>query len=86
MLRGALAASITPLREHGSALDDDAFEPLCDFYVAAGLDGLLALGTAGRGSCSASRSGAARRICSCRRRTGGFGSPSTAERRPLRTP
>ena len=49
MLRGALAASITPLREHGSAVDDDAFGPLCDFYVGAGLDGLLALGTAGEG-------------------------------------
>ena len=49
MLRGALAASITPLREHGSALDDDAFGPLCDFYVAAGLDGILAFGTAGEG-------------------------------------
>ena len=86
MLRGALAASITPLREHGSALDDDAFVPLCDFYVAAGLDGLLALGTAGEGILLlASRSGAARRICSCRRRTGGFGSPSIAERRPLWT-
>jgi len=49
MLRGALAASITPLRRHGSALDDDAFLPLCDFYVGAGLDGVLALGTAGEG-------------------------------------
>jgi len=49
MLRGALAASITPLRRHGSALDDDAFLPLCDFYVDAGLDGVLALGTAGEG-------------------------------------
>lgn len=49
MLNGALAASITPLREHGSSLDDDAFGPLVDFYVAAGLDGLLALGTAGEG-------------------------------------
>jgi len=49
MLRGALAASITPLRRHGSTLDDDAFLPLCDFYVDAGLDGVLALGTAGEG-------------------------------------
>ena len=48
-LHGALAASITPLREHGSAIDDDAFGPLVDFYVAAGLDGILALGTAGEG-------------------------------------
>lgn len=48
-LRGAFAASITPLREHGSAVDDDAFGPLCDFFVDAGLDGILALGTAGEG-------------------------------------
>jgi dihydrodipicolinate synthase/N-acetylneuraminate lyase len=49
MLKGALAASVTPLRELGSAVDDDAFEPLCDFYVEADLNGLLALGTAGEG-------------------------------------
>lgn len=49
MLHGALAASITPLRANGSALDDDGFEPLVDFYVREGLDGILALGTAGEG-------------------------------------
>ena len=49
MLHGTLAASVTPLREHGSALDDDAFGPLVDFYVDAGLDGILALGTTGEG-------------------------------------
>ena len=49
MLKGALAASITPLTDHGSALDDDAFEPLVDFFVDAGLDGVLVLGTAGEG-------------------------------------
>jgi dihydrodipicolinate synthase/N-acetylneuraminate lyase len=48
-LRGALAASITPLRDLGGELDDDAFGPLCDFYVESGLDGILALGTAGEG-------------------------------------
>ena len=48
-LQGALAASITPLREHGSALDDDAFGPLVEFFVSSGLDGILALGTAGEG-------------------------------------
>jgi dihydrodipicolinate synthase/N-acetylneuraminate lyase len=48
-LAGALAASITPLHEHGSAIDDNAFGPLVDFYVEAGLDGILALGTAGEG-------------------------------------
>jgi dihydrodipicolinate synthase/N-acetylneuraminate lyase len=48
-LGGALAASVTPLREHGSALDEDAFGPLVDFFVREGLDGILALGTAGEG-------------------------------------
>jgi len=48
-LRGALAASVTPLREHGNALDEGAFELLVDFYVREGLDGILALGTAGEG-------------------------------------
>lgn len=48
-LSGTLAASITPLREHGTEVDDDAFGPLTDFFVREGLDGLLALGTAGEG-------------------------------------
>jgi dihydrodipicolinate synthase/N-acetylneuraminate lyase len=48
-LRGALAASVTPLRENGSALDEDAFGPLVEFFVREGLDGVLALGTAGEG-------------------------------------
>ncbi|MGH3065463.1 MAG: dihydrodipicolinate synthase family protein [Gaiellaceae bacterium] len=49
MLRGAFAASVTPLTDHGSALDEDAFGPLMDFFVESGLDGILALGTAGEG-------------------------------------
>lgn len=48
-LHGALAASVTPLRQHGSAIDEEAFEPLADFFVREGLDGILALGTAGEG-------------------------------------
>jgi dihydrodipicolinate synthase/N-acetylneuraminate lyase len=48
-LSGALAASVTPLREHGTEVDDDALGPLTDFFVREGLDGLLALGTAGEG-------------------------------------
>ena len=48
-LRGALAASITPLRTHGVELDADAVGPLVDFFVESGLDGILALGTAGEG-------------------------------------
>src|SRR5918992_5380101 len=49
MIRGALAAALTPLRDGGAALDEDAFEPYCDFLAAGGLDGLLALGTTGEG-------------------------------------
>jgi dihydrodipicolinate synthase/N-acetylneuraminate lyase len=49
VLRGALAASVTPLRDSGATLDEDAFGPLADFFVAAGLDGILALGTTGEG-------------------------------------
>ena len=49
MLRGALAASVTPLRDSGAGLDEGAFAPLVDFFVDAGLDGILALGTAGEG-------------------------------------
>ncbi len=48
-LRGALAASVTPLCDAGSKLDEDAFGPLVEFYVASGLDGVMALGTSGEG-------------------------------------
>ena len=47
MLRGALAAALTPLRDGGAALDEDAFGPYCDFLRV--LDGVLALGTTGEG-------------------------------------
>ena len=47
MLRGALAAAVTPL--DGDRLDEPAFGPYVDFLAASGLDGLLALGTTGEG-------------------------------------
>jgi len=47
MLRGALAAAVTPL--DGDRLDEDAFAPYVDFLAAGGLNGLLALGTTGEG-------------------------------------
>ena len=47
MLRGALAAAVTPL--DGDRLDERAFGPYVDFLAAGGLDGLLALGTTGEG-------------------------------------
>jgi dihydrodipicolinate synthase/N-acetylneuraminate lyase len=49
MLRGALAAALTPLRDDGAALDEEAFAPYAEFLAAAGLDGTLALGTTGEG-------------------------------------
>lgn len=47
MLRGALAAAVTPLA--GDRLDEAAIPPYVEFLAAAGLDGLLALGTTGEG-------------------------------------
>jgi dihydrodipicolinate synthase/N-acetylneuraminate lyase len=48
-IRGTLAAGVTPLRDHGQRLDEDAFGPLLEFYAAAGIDGVLVLGTTGEG-------------------------------------
>lgn len=45
----ALAAAVTPLSDDGEAVDLAAIEPLVAFYAAAGLDGLLVLGTTGEG-------------------------------------
>jgi dihydrodipicolinate synthase/N-acetylneuraminate lyase len=49
MLKGALAAAVTPLREGGEALDEAAFAPYVEYLAAGGLDGILALGTTGEG-------------------------------------
>ena len=49
MLRGALAAAVTPLRDGGERLDDRAFPALADFFADNGLDGIFALGTTGEG-------------------------------------
>jgi len=49
MLKGALAAAVTPLAGGGETLDEDAFDPLVAFLESGGLDGLLALGTTGEG-------------------------------------
>ena len=49
VLRGALAAAVTPLAGGGEVLDEDAFDPLVSFLESGGLDGLLALGTTGEG-------------------------------------
>src|SRR5436190_5829518 len=49
MLKGVLAAAVTPLRDAGEALDEDAFAPYVQYLVDGGLDGILALGTTGEG-------------------------------------
>jgi dihydrodipicolinate synthase/N-acetylneuraminate lyase len=49
MLRGALAAALSPLTDGGEALDEAAIGPYVDFLVEGGVDGLLALGTTGEG-------------------------------------
>jgi dihydrodipicolinate synthase/N-acetylneuraminate lyase len=49
MLHGAIAAALTPLRDGGAAVDEDAFGPYVDFLAGHGLDGLLAMGTTGEG-------------------------------------
>jgi dihydrodipicolinate synthase/N-acetylneuraminate lyase len=46
-LAGTIAAAVTPLRDGGHRLDDEAFGPYADFLVGSGLDGVLAFGTNG---------------------------------------
>jgi hypothetical protein len=41
-ISGALAAALTPLRDGGDRLDEDAFSPLYDFYGSSTLAGVLA--------------------------------------------
>jgi dihydrodipicolinate synthase/N-acetylneuraminate lyase len=47
MIAGTLAAAVTPLAR--DEVDEEALGPYVDFLAAAGLDGLLALGTTGEG-------------------------------------
>jgi dihydrodipicolinate synthase/N-acetylneuraminate lyase len=49
MIKGALAAAVTPLRDGGAEVDEDAFGPLAEFLAAGRLDGILAMGTTGEG-------------------------------------
>lgn len=48
-LRGTIAAAFTPLRAGGAAVDLDAIAPYVDFLAEGGVDGILALGSAGEG-------------------------------------
>ncbi|MEP6812334.1 MAG: dihydrodipicolinate synthase family protein [Actinomycetota bacterium] len=49
MLRGTIAAALTPLAAGGSVLDEDAFEPYLGWLASHGVDGVLACGTTGEG-------------------------------------
>jgi dihydrodipicolinate synthase/N-acetylneuraminate lyase len=49
MLKGAVAAALTPLQDRGEALDEDAFGPYAHFLRAGGIESILALGTTGEG-------------------------------------
>jgi dihydrodipicolinate synthase/N-acetylneuraminate lyase len=49
VIRGALAAALTPLTDGGAALDEDAFAAYADFLLDGGVAGVLALGTTGEG-------------------------------------
>ena len=44
-----LSASVTPLRDGGTALDEDAIGPLVEFLQAGGADGVFCCGTTGEG-------------------------------------
>jgi dihydrodipicolinate synthase/N-acetylneuraminate lyase len=46
---GTVAASVTPMREAGDAVDLAAIGPLVEHLAASGADGVLALGTTGEG-------------------------------------
>jgi dihydrodipicolinate synthase/N-acetylneuraminate lyase len=48
-ITGTLAAAVTPLRDAGRRLDEDAFGPLLEFYGSSGVEGILVLGTTGEG-------------------------------------
>jgi len=48
-VHGTLAAAVTPFRDGGATVDADGIDAVVDFYVRAGLDGILALGTTGEG-------------------------------------
>jgi dihydrodipicolinate synthase/N-acetylneuraminate lyase len=49
MLHGAIAAAVTPLRDGGAAIDEDAFAVFVRFLADGGVDGVLACGTTGEG-------------------------------------
>jgi 4-hydroxy-tetrahydrodipicolinate synthase len=49
LIKGTVAAALTPLADGGTRVDEGAIAPYVDFLAGAGLDGLLALGSTGEG-------------------------------------
>ena len=49
MLKGAIAAAVTPLTDQGHAVDEAAIGPLVRFLAGRGIQGVLACGTTGEG-------------------------------------
>src|SRR3954454_13850671 len=49
MIRGVLAAALSPLRDGGAAIDPDAVAGYVDYLHAGGVDGVFALGSTGEG-------------------------------------
>jgi dihydrodipicolinate synthase/N-acetylneuraminate lyase len=48
-LHGAIAASVTPMKDGGRGLDEDAIGTVTRFLADGGVDGVLACGTTGEG-------------------------------------
>jgi dihydrodipicolinate synthase/N-acetylneuraminate lyase len=48
-LKGTIPAAVTPLKDGGSRLDEDAIAPYLDFLIGHGATGVLAMGTTGEG-------------------------------------
>jgi dihydrodipicolinate synthase/N-acetylneuraminate lyase len=48
-LHGTIAAVVTPLRDGGARVDQEAVEPLAGLLAAGGCDGVLVAGTTGEG-------------------------------------
>lgn len=49
VIRGVFAAALTPLREQGTSLDEEAVTPYVAFLADGGVDGVLVCGTTGEG-------------------------------------
>jgi dihydrodipicolinate synthase/N-acetylneuraminate lyase len=48
-IKGTVPAAVTPLKDGGSRLDENAIAPYLEFLIAHGATGVLAMGTTGEG-------------------------------------